>query len=214
MYRDRAQAGARLLERLPPLDPAETVVIALPRGGAPVAEVIARSLGAPLDLALVRKVGLPGHRELALAAVTDGDNPQITINRDVARHARLTDEEIMELAKPELAEIDRRRALYFGERPRPSVKGKTVLVVDDGIATGSTARAALALLRAQEPARLILAVPVAPVDILSEIDREVDDVICLSSPSPFIAVGAHYLNFDQVDDRTVIEILERANAPN
>ena len=215
MFQDRADAGAKLLAELPSLDPARTVVIALPRGGVPVAEVIADALGIPLDVALVRKVGVPGHEELALAAVTDGTDPKLSINQDVARAVGLSDQEIWALAKDELAEIDRRRESYLGGRAPIPIKNKSVLLVDDGIATGATMRAALDLLRAQCPARLILAIPVAPVDRLAALAHLADEVICLSTPDPFGAVGAHYRHFDQVPDRAVTEALARnANRPS
>jgi putative phosphoribosyl transferase len=209
MFEDRIDAGRKLAAALPPLDPAQTVVIALPRGGVPVAEVIAQAIGAPLDIALVRKVGMPGQEELALAAVADGPEPSLVVNKDVARFAGLSEKEIRALAEPELAEIDRRRQVYLGGRPPVPVAGRTVVVVDDGIATGATMRVALKALRAQGPARLILAVPVAPAETVEELSAEADAVVCLSTPSPFVAVGRHYLRFDQVPDRVVIETLAR-----
>jgi putative phosphoribosyl transferase len=218
MFADRREAGASLLAQLPDLDPAQTVVVALPRGGLPVAEVIAQARGLPLDIALVRKVGVPGHPELAVAAVTDaadgadaadGVTPRITVNADVARGAGLDTAEIRRLAERELPEIARRRARYLGGRAALSLAGKTVLVVDDGIATGATMRAALALIRAAGPARLLVAVPVAPPEALAELRDMCDDVICLECPRDFRAVGAHYRDFAQVGDAEVIEILTR-----
>jgi len=205
MFDDRANAATMLLAKLPVLDPGKTVVVALPRGGVPIGAIIADALGAPLDIALVRKVGLPGQRELALAAVTDGTEPRLSINRSVASYAGLTESQIWELAKPELAEIDRRRDRYLGGRPPLPVRGKTVLVVDDGIATGTTMRAALEFLRAQEPAKVIVAVPVAAEDSLEGLDA--DQIVCLKTPDPFIAVGVHYRYFDQVSDDTVVRLL-------
>lgn len=209
MFQDRQDAGRRLLEVLPPLDPQETVILALPRGGLPVADVLAEAIGAPLDIALVRKVGLPGQPELALAAVTNGSDPAITVNEDVARMAGVGIDEIRTLAKPQLEEIRRRRQLYLKGRPPVPLKGKTVVVVDDGIATGATMRAALQLIRVAGPARLLVAVPVAPPDRIAGIRRECDDLICLETPRFFHAVGAHYRMFGQVPDSTVTEILER-----
>lgn len=209
MFNDRADAGARLLAQLPPLDAAQTVIVALPRGGVPVADVIAEALGAPLDVALVRKVGLPGQEELALAAVTDGDDPQISVNDAVARFANLGEDRIRDLAQRQLPEIDRRRVLYLGGRRPLPVRGKTVVVVDDGIATGMTMLAALKLLSAQDPARLIVAVPVASHEALEGLAPLADEVVCLSTPRPFVAVGMHYRHFDQVPDEIVVEILKR-----
>ena len=208
MLKDRADAGSKLMAKLPSLDPSETIVVALPRGGVPVAEVIADELGASLDIVLVRKVGMPGQPELALAAVTDGPNPRVSINRDLAQAAKISDDEIWDMAQSQLAEIERRRDRYLGGRAPLPIEGKTVLLVDDGIATGATARAALRLLRAQKPRRLILVVPVAPASTLQELIADVDDVVCLSTPRPFVAVGSHYQHFDQVPDRVVAKALE------
>lgn len=209
MFRDRTDAGKRLLARLPALDPVETLVVALPRGGVPVAEVIADGLGAPLDIVFVRKVGHPRQKELALAAVTDGRQPELTVNKDVARAAGLDVDEIWDLAKPELNEIARRREIYLEGREALPMTGKTVVVVDDGIATGATMRASLKLIRQRNPARLLLAVPVAPEETLSELASEVDDVICLEVPRPFHAVGAYYQAFPQVSDAEVTEAIAR-----
>lgn len=212
MFRDRNDAGRQLLHRLPPLDPAETVVIALPRGGVPVAEVIAQGITARLDVVFVRKVGLPGQRELAVAAVTNGDSPVLTVNEEVARHAGLDSERIWVLAQAELETIARRRAQYLGTRVPVPVKDKTVVVVDDGIATGATMRASLRSLRKRGAARLIVAVPVGPEETLVELHGEADEIICLATPRPFRAVGLHYQRFDQVTDEEVIAALSRATA--
>lgn len=211
MFRDRTDAGKQLLERMPTLDAAEVVVEALPRGGVPVAEVVAEGLGAPLDIVMVRKVGLPGQRELALAAVTNGADPVLTVNEHVSRSAGLNIDRIWELAEPELREIARRRELYLGGRPAIPIKGKAVIVVDDGIATGATMRASLRHVRARGPARLILAVPVSPADTLAELSAMVDEVVCLETPRPFHAVGVHYTSFEQVSDAAVKSALARAS---
>jgi len=208
MFTDRKDAGRKLLERLPDLDPETTVVLALPRGGVPVADVIARALGAPLDLALVRKVGFPGQPELALAAVSDGPDPQIAVNRQVARMSGLSQSEIEALADRQLEEIRRRRELYLKGRAPVPIAGKTVVVVDDGVATGATMRAALRLLRRAGAARLIAAVPVAPRDTAAELAAECDEVVALETPVHFGSVGAHYRVFDQVPDGVVTEILD------
>lgn len=209
LFTDRLEAGARLLPRLRAVLPkgADGVVIALPRGGVPLARGIAQGLGLPLDVVLVRKIGLPGQPELAVAALTDGEAPEMQINRDVARGAGLSDADIARLAAPARAEIARRRALWHGARPMRAVRGKTVIVVDDGIATGASMRAALAWLKHQGAARLIVAVPVAPREVLPLIADLADEVICLATPSPFYAVGAHYADFPQITDAEVTAAL-------
>lgn len=209
LFRDRHQAGERLAERLRRIVPAEAVVVALPRGGVPVGEVIAHDLGVPLDVILVRKVGAPMQPELAVAAVTDGEKMRLTVNEDIKEELGLSDAEIEELASKQLREIERRRAVYYADSAPVPLKGKTVIVVDDGVATGATANAALRLIRQQEPTRLILALPVAPADTIAELKRHADEVVCLSTPHPFRAVGTHYADFNQVSDSEVIEALRR-----
>ena len=210
LFRDRRDAGRKLLERLPAIDRQETVVIALPRGGVPVADEIASGLGVPLDVILVRKIGAPQQPELAVGAVTDGKTMRVTVNRDIQVQLGLSDEEIEERARRELPEIERRREAYYRGRSPTSLTGKTVIVVDDGVATGATMRSALRLIREERPARLILALPLAPSDTLASLEAEADETVCLETPSPFYAVGAHYLRFDQVADAEVIVIMERA----
>jgi putative phosphoribosyl transferase len=209
IFADRTDAGLRLL---PPIKAAlakgcDLVVIALPRGGVPVARVIASALKAPLDVVLVRKVGLPGQPELAVAAVTNGQAPEIRINHDVARIAGLSKADIAQLAAPAIAEIARRRAVWDGVRPMVAVAGKTVLVVDDGVATGASMRAALGWLRRQGADRLIVAIPVAPREVLTQLAQDADQVICLATPSPFHAVGAHFADFPQITDAEVTDAL-------
>lgn len=208
ILRDRRDAGEQLLARLPPLDGRTTVVLALPRGGVPVAAEIARAIHAPLDVVLVRKVGLPGHAELAVAAVADGAAPVYVVNQAVAASAGLSEADIHALAKPELAEIERRRRLWHGGRGQVDVAGKTAVVVDDGIATGATAKAALQALAKSGAARIILAVPVAPPSVLAELAALTDMTVCLMSPERFVAVGAYYKDFRQVSDREVAEALQ------
>jgi putative phosphoribosyl transferase len=209
MFTDRREAGQRLLNRLGPIDPENTVILALPRGGLPVADVIAEALGVPLDIVLVRKVGVPGQPELAVAAVTDGKTPKITVNEDVARMTGLNHADIARLAERELPEIHRRREIYLNGRPSAPLAGKVVVVVDDGIATGATLRAALRLVRDADPVRVIAAVPVAPAATIAALESECDEVICLECPADFRAVGLHYRDFEQVSDETVSEIIER-----
>lgn len=213
MFKDRTDAANQLLERLPDYAPGEAVVLALPRGGVPLGEIIARGKGLPLDIILVRKVGAPGHRELAVGAVTDGPDPAVTVNKDVARSLGLRPEDVEALAERELPEIARRRRAWLGGRAAIDLDGKTAIVVDDGIATGATMRAALRLVRASGAARVVLAVPVAPADTLAALRPEADEVICLATPEPFMAVGAHYRRFDQVADDTVARILSEMPPP-
>ena len=211
-FRDRSDAGRRLAERLGRVDTDNAVVIALPRGGVPVGAIVAEELGLPLDVILVRKVGAPLQPELAVGAVTDGDEMRLTVNKDIQEGLGLSDEAIEDLAKRQLPEIERRRETYYKGRAPTPLSGKTVIVVDDGVATGATVNSALRLIRAQKPARLILALPVAPADTISRLEEHADEVVCLQSPSPFHAVGAHYADFSQVSDDEVIALLETANA--
>lgn len=216
MFRDRKEAGeklAREVQKLIAEDPslAAPVVLALPRGGVPVAFEIARILDAPLDLVLVRKIGVPGQPELAAAAVVDGDDPQLVLNLDVIAQAHVTDAELEAARRRELTEIERRREMYFSRRKRAPVEGRTAIVVDDGIATGATVRAALKALRRRAPAALILAVPVAASDMIDNLRGDVDQIVCLETPGWFGAVGAHYADFHQTPDEEVIRLLDAAS---
>jgi putative phosphoribosyl transferase len=209
LFKDREAAAQRLVPRVKAALHGETrpVIIALPRGGVPLGAVIAKALDAPLDVVMLRKIGLPGQPELAVAAVTDGARPMLQINHDVAGAAGLSRADVAELAGPALAEIARRRALWFAGRQAIRLDGRTVVVVDDGIATGASMRAALAALRAQGAARLVVAVPLAPQSALHGLASLADQVICLERPSPFRAVGAHYADFPQVSDAAVTAAL-------
>jgi len=210
-FADRDEAGEALAERLLGLHlPEPIVVLALPRGGVPVGAVVARALRAPLDLVLVRKIGAPWQPELAVAAVVEGDPPEIVVDDEVRRSMGVDAEFIETQAQRELLEIARRRHVYLQGRAPVDVRGRTVIVVDDGIATGTTMRAALKALRKRHPARLVLAVPVAPTDTLEAMRREVDQVVCLEQPSAFHAVGEHYVDFHQVGDSEVIAALDAA----
>jgi len=214
-FANRLAAAKALLPRLQAvLTPEDApVIIALPRGGVPIAAALAKALNAPLDLVLLRKIGLPKQPELAVAAITNGQHPALHVNAPIARAAGLSRADIERLAAPGLAEIARRRALWYdGTRPRPSLAGKTVVVVDDGIATGASLRAALAWLGQQRVGRLILAVPVAPPEVLAELEADADAIICLATPQPFHAVGAHYEDFPQVTDAEVTEALAASRA--
>jgi putative phosphoribosyl transferase len=210
-FPDRITAGRALADRLASMHFAEPpVVLALPRGGVPVAAVVARRLHAPLDLLMVRKIGAPWQPELALAAVVDGEHPDIVIDEDLRDYAQECGDYIEKQMAIALREIERRRQVYLQGRAAVPLKGRTVIVVDDGIATGTTVRAALRALRRREPARLVLAVPVAPSDVVAKLRGEVDDLVCLSEPFPFQAVGLHYADFHAVGDDEVLAALRSA----
>lgn len=209
-FTDRTHAGRELARVLAGRGLDDPVILALPRGGVPVALEIARVLLAPVDLVLVRKIGVPGHREVAAAAVVDGGDAEIVYNTDVMRSARLSGADIEIEAEAELAEIERRREVYLGARGRERLEGRTLVVVDDGIATGATMRAALAALKRKRPSRLIVAVPVAAPDVVALLHKTVDEVVCLEAPDPFYAVGEHYCDFHQVTDAEVMEALAEA----
>lgn len=208
MFRNRSEAGEALAERLAALAPEAPVVLALPRGGVPVAVPVARRLGAPLDVLLVRKLGLPGQEELAAGAVVEaGGAVEAVFNPEVLAAAGLTEADFAPAIARKAAEIADRRARFRGGRPPVALAGRTVVVVDDGIATGATLRAALKGLARLGPGAVIVAVPVAPAEALAAIAPAVDRILCLATPRPFIAVGAHYDDFAQVGDDTVAALL-------
>lgn len=211
IFPDRREAGRRLAEALAKFAGPDTVVLALPRGGVPVGYEVATALRAPLDVVLVRKIGAPGQPELGVGAVVDGATPQIVWNDRVLEEVRPSPTFLKGEQQRQLQEIERRRSLYRGEREAQPVKDRTVLVVDDGIATGGTVRAVLRALSQAKPRRLVLAVPVAPRESLEELRNETDEIVCLATPEPFYAVGLHYENFDQTTDEEVIDLLRRAN---
>jgi putative phosphoribosyl transferase len=210
MFQDRDEAGQRLAEALAGRGLDGPVVLALPRGGVPVAAPVARRLGAALGLLLVRKLGVPGHEELAAGAVGGGDPPVTVFNDNVLAMIGKTEADFAGAVAAKVGEIAARRARYLGDRPDPEVAGRTVVVVDDGIATGATVRAGLLLLKARKPARVILAVPVAPRAALGDFAGLADEVLCLETPEPFVAVGAHYARFPQTSDEEVVALLEAA----
>lgn len=213
MFTDRIQAGRMLASRLTHLRGADLVVLALPRGGVPVAAQVAEALSAPLDLLLVRKVGLPGHEELALGAIAGSAGAQWAVNPEVAAMSGLSSAKITQLAEHERAELRRRHAAYLGDRAPVPLAGKTVILIDDGIATGATMRAAIQSLRLAGPRKIVLAIPVAPPEALAELRALVDELICLEAPYGFSAVGGHYRSFPQVSDAEVLALLRRPPAP-
>ena len=208
-FSDRSDAGRRLAKVLSKYEGSNTVVLALPRGGVPVAAEVAAALNAPLDLILVRKIGVPVQPELAMGAVVDGADPIIVRNDEVIEFSGTTAREFDEACARELAEIERRRQLYIGERARVEIAGHVVILIDDGIATGATTRAALQAIRKRKPKELVLAVPVAPPETIRQLRQEADTLICLETPENFGAIGYFYRDFRQVSDREVIDILNR-----
>jgi putative phosphoribosyl transferase len=212
-FKDRTDAGRKLAKALAGYKNQQPVILALPRGGVPVAAEVAALLEAPLDLILVRKIGVPIQPELAMGAVVDGGTPLIVRNEDVIGLAGIDEAEFKAICGSELAEIERRRLRYLGSRERVDVSGRTAIVIDDGVATGATTRAALRATRMRNPKKLVLAVPVAPTDNLAALRSDADDVICLEDHEFFGAIGLYYADFNQVTDEEVIEILQRFPVP-
>ena len=211
-FADRREAGRQLAERL--LDaPRADLVLALPRGGVPVAFEIARTLDLPLDLIMVRKIGAPGCPEFGIGAVVDGDPPQLYLNAELVEMAGASDAYLADEKARQLKTIESRRTRYLGDRPAVDVAGRAVIVVDDGIATGGTARAALEAMQKQGARHVTLAVPVASREALDQLRDWADEIVCLSAPIDFSAVGSHYEEFDQTTDEEVIELLGQAKAP-
>ena len=207
-FADRRAAGRSLAKQLLKYKPQRPLVLALPRGGVPVAYEVAEELDADLDLLLVRKIGAPHHPEFGIGAVIDGDSPRILLNQDVVDQLSIPSGYIHNEAHHQLREIERRREQYLGGRRPIPVTGRTVIVIDDGIATGSTVRAALRAIRQKNPARLILAVPVGAPDSVLSLSSECDELVCLVTPDPFHAVGAHYDDFTQTTDEEVKQLLD------
>ncbi|MCG3161219.1 MAG: hypothetical protein JMDDDDMK_02370 [Acidobacteria bacterium] len=208
-FQDRVEAGQILAESLDAYkNRPDVVVLALPRGGVPVAFEVARALNAPLDIFLVRKLGVPGHEELAMGAIASGGVR--TINEDVTETLGIPDEVIDAVTAKEQQELERREHLYRDGRPPLDVRGRTVILIDDGLATGSTMRAAAAALRKQRPARIVVAVPVGAASTCDEFRREVDEAICAVTPEPFFAISLWYRDFTQTTDDEVRDLLARA----
>ncbi|TNC70906.1 phosphoribosyltransferase [Rubellimicrobium roseum] len=211
IFRDRTEAGQRLGQALAREAPfADPVVVALPRGGVPVAHEVARALHAPLDVLIVRKIGAPGNPEVGLGAVVDGTPPQVVLTPAVMELIRPPPGHVEAETQAQIVELERRRRAYRGDRAPLDTLGRTVILVDDGIATGGTVRAALRGLAQARPARLILAVPVAPAEVLADLRPEADAVVALATPEPFRAVGLHYRDFRQTTDEEVVRLLRDA----
>lgn len=213
IFDDRHDAGRRLGRRLRELGLHDPVILALPRGGVVLGVEVAALLDAPLDIVLVRKIGAPGDQELAAGAVVGGEIPELVVNPDVVRGYHIDDAYLEREKMRRLAEIERRRQLYLGDRPSVPVTGRTAVIVDDGIATGATVRAALRAVRRADPKELVLAVPVAAASTLVQLAQEADRIVCLHSPPDLMAVGNYYRDFHQVEDAEVVAMLtERAAA--
>jgi putative phosphoribosyl transferase len=209
IFRDRTDAGRQLAARLTRYaDRTDVLVLALPRGGVPVAYEVAKALKAPLDVFLVRKLGVPGHEELAMGAIASGGVR--VLNEDLVDYLRIPDGVIDAVAAVEQRELERRERAYRDDRPPPEVKDSIVILVDDGLATGSTMRAAAAALRLQKPQRIVVAVPVSSAEACEELRSEVDEIVCAVTPEHFQGVGLWYEDFSQTSDEEVRELLKRA----
>jgi predicted phosphoribosyltransferase len=210
-FKNRSEAGQRLAEKLASYaDRPNVIVLALPRGGVPVAFEVACALGAPLDVFIVRKLGLPGHEEYAMGAIASGGVR--VLNEEVMRAVRIPPQMIEAVTQRELRELERREREYRGGRPPPDVRGKTVILVDDGLATGATMQAAVKALRQMRPGRLVVAVPTGSPQTCEQLRSEADEVICAIEPEPFHAVGLWYEDFSQTSDEEVRDLLARAQA--
>jgi predicted phosphoribosyltransferase len=212
LFRDRLEAGRRLAEKLSDYaGKPDVVVLALPRGGVPVAAEVARALDAPLDIFLVRKLGLPGQEELAMGAIASGGSR--VLNTSLLRRLHVPPETVDAVAMRESRELDRRERAYRGPHAPPAVRGRTVILVDDGLATGASMHAAVAALRAQEPARIVVAVPVGAPSTCEDLRQIADEIVCAETPEPFAAVGQWYDDFSQTTDEEVRQLLEASRSP-
>ncbi|MEJ2560252.1 MAG: phosphoribosyltransferase [Anaerolineae bacterium] len=211
LFKDRADAGRRLAEELSGYSGrTDVIVLGLPRGGVPVAFEVAKGLKAPLDIFLVRKLGAPGQKELAMGAIAPGRVR--VLNRDVVQALNISDEIIEAIAAEEQQELERRERAYRGDRPKPDVRGRTLILVDDGLATGASMRAAVIALRGQEPGGIIVAVPTAAPETCEALKDEVDEIVCVLTPQPFLGIGASYEEFSQMTDEEVRELIEQEGA--
>ena len=210
MFLDRKDAGQRLAVELRKLNLRDPVVLALPRGGVPVAAAVAEALEAPLDLVIVRKVGAPGNPELAAAAIVDGNPPDVVLNRDIVEAYGLDEAELAVLVNRERPELERRRAVYRGKHKPLSVAGRIVILVDDGAATGISMKVAIRAMRRRNPSKIVVAIPVAPPETITELTQEADSVVCVFQPAHFRALSYHYRNFTQLTDSEVTDTLASA----
>lgn len=211
MFYHRRDAGEQLAQELTQYaDRDDVIVLGLPRGGVPVAFEVAEALSAPMDVFVVRKLGTPMNSELAMGAIASGDVR--ILNEDVVQRLNISDDAIERVADEERAELQRREELYRGARPRLELEGKTVLLIDDGLATGATMRAAVNALREHDPAKIVVAVPTAPPETCSEFEDIVDEIVCLETPRDFMGVGGAYRDFSQTSNQEVRDLLESANA--
>lgn len=206
-FEDRTEAGKSLLSEIQKLSLKDSIVVALPRGGVIVGKEISQGLQIPLDILLVRKLGAPFNAELAVGAIVEGQPPFVYLNETLIKVLKVSDEYLENEKKMQSQVLVRQNSTYRGSRVRVSLAGKSVILVDDGVATGSTIHAAILALKSQKPSQLIVAVPVAPPDAVSEMAKQVKDVICLSSPPDFQAVGQFFRNFAEVSDEEVIRVL-------
>lgn len=208
-YINRSEAARPLAEALQPYaGRSDVLILGLPRGGVPVAYEVAQTLKASLDLMLVRKLGVPGHEELAMGAIATGGIR--VLNDDVVEGLGISDADIERIAAREQQELQRRDRVYRGNRPPPDMEGQCVILVDDGLATGATMRSAIAAVRRQNPARLVVAVPVAPLHTVARLREEADEVVCPATPEPFFSIGQWYEDFAPVSDEDVRALLEQA----
>lgn len=210
MFRDREEAGVKLGLELSRLQLHQPIVLALPRGGVPVAVEVARALNAPLDLLIVRKVGAPGNPELAVAAIVDGDPGDVVLNREIVETYALDESELRVLIANERPELERRRAAYRGKTTPISIAGKTAIIVDDGAATGTTMKIAIRALKRRSPREIVVAIPVSPQETVAALEQEADRVVCLSQPARFRTLGHHYLRFPQLSDSDVVSAMDGA----
>ena len=208
-FQNRAEAGQVLARRLQQYkNQPDMLVLGLPRGGVPVAYEVARELNAPLDVFIVRKLGVPGHEELGMGAIATGGVR--ILHEGIIREFGISQELIDSVSEREQAELDRRNRLYRGDRPAPAIKDRTVVIVDDGLATGSTMKAAIQAVRQQAPRRLIVAVPTAPAETCEQVKESADEVVCAITPDPFLAVGGSYADFSQTTDEEVRDLIASA----
>jgi len=208
-FKDRSDAGRRLAAALKAYRRQKPVVLALPRGGVPVAAEVCAALDAPLDLIIARKIGVPIQPELAMGAIAEGGEPAIVRNEEIIALVGITEAEFKAVCDRERREIERRRRRYLGDRAPVEVAGRTAIVIDDGIATGATMSAALLAVRARKPKQVVMAVPVAPTSTLDALRRDADDIVCLEDHEPFGAIGMFYRDFRQVSDEEVVDFLAR-----